>query len=319
MLKICVLTIFALTSAAANCAAAANEGASGAQFLRIGVGAKAAALGETGAAISGVQGIFYNPAGLAGVTGGEIFASHARWILDTNYSNLAFAARAGGGVYGLAVSYLSNPATYKYDKFGTKLSETYSASDMAVTLGYAHKVAGNTDFGLNAKYISSKLDTEAATALAADLGIRCAAVPGKFEFGIVMQNAGGKLNYINEADPLPLNLKLGGQYTVNLEKARDTKKDVTIFLDVNSMKDSGPYANLGVDLLSVYDRNSYFSLRVGYRTNAGKSSGVSAGLSLDMKTYLVDYAYAPMGDLGDTHRVSLTFKFGANAGGTEQD
>ena len=319
MLKICVLTLFSLTAAAANCAGAVNEGASGAQFLRIGVGAKAAALGEAGAAMSGVQALFYNPAGLAGVSGPEVYLSHAKWILDTNYSNMAFATKLGGGAFGLAASYLSNPSTDKYDKFGTKLLEKYSASDMAITLGYSHALAGNTDFGFNVKHISSKLDTESATALAADFGIKCAAAPGKFEFGLVMQNAGGKLNYINEADPLPRNLKLGGQYTINVNNNAATKKDVTFFLDVNSMKDSGPYANIGVDLLTVYDRKSNFSMRLGYRTNAGKSSGVSGGLGLDMKTYLVDYAYAPMGNLGNTHRFSLTFKFGAISSESEQE
>ena len=78
------------------------------------------------------------------------------------------------------------------------------------------------------------------------------------------------------------------------------------------MKDSGAYANIGVDITSVYDKDTNFSLRAGYRTNAGnKSAGLAAGLGVDMKAYNIEYAYAPMGDLGNTHRFSLTFKFGA--------
>jgi hypothetical protein len=318
MLKICVLTLFSLLSAAASCAAASNEGASGGQFLRIGVDARSAALGETGAAVSGVQGLFYNPAGLAGVQGAELYASHISWVMETYYSNLAFAKRAGAGVYGLAVSYLSAPPTEKYDKLGTKLSDTYSASDLAVTLGYSYELAGNTDLGLNVKYISSSLDTESATALAADAGLKYTALPGQLELGFVLQNVGGSLKYVNEGDSLPMNLKLGGQYTFNVEKAAATKKDLSIFADLNSMKDSGLYANVGVDLLSVYDRSTKFSMRAGYRTNAsGKSAGLSAGLGVDLTAYFIDYAYAPMGDLGDTHRLSFTYKFGAKNGGTK--
>jgi len=312
MLKICVLTLFSLMSVAADCAAAGSEGASGGQFLRIGVSARSAALGETGSVIPGAQALFYNPAGLAGIKGAEIYASQISWVMETYYSNLAFAKRAGSGVYGLAVSYLSAPPTEKYDKFGTKLSDTYSASDLAVTLGYSHELAGNTDIGLNVKYISSSLDTESASAVAADAGIRYAAIPDQLDFGFVLQNAGTKLSYINSGDSLPMNFKLGGQYTVSLEKARDIKKDVAIFTDVNYMKDSGLYANVGVDFMSAYDKNTNFSLLVGYRTNAdGKASGISAGLGVDMTPFLVDYAYAPMGDLGNTHRLSLTYKFGA--------
>lgn len=320
MLKIYFLTLFSLLSVTANCAAAGNEGVSGGQFLRIGVGANASALGETGAVTAGIQSVFYNPAGLAKVTGMELYLSQVQWLLDTSYSNLAFAKKAGGAVYGLAVSYLAGPSTDKYDKFGTKLSDTYSATDMAVTLSYARGLAPGTDLGLSVKHISSKLDTEAASALALDAGLKYAAIPEKLVFGFALQNAGGQLNYISEGDPLPMNFKLGAQYTLGLEKQRSAKKDISFFTDVNYMKDSGLYANLGVDLMSVYDRNSNFSLRAGYRTNAGvKSSGLSAGLGLDMKTYLVDYAYAPMGDLGDTHRLSLTLKFGSGVSRTEQD
>lgn len=314
MLKICVLTLFALLPAA-DCAAAGNEGVSGAQFLRIGVDARSAALGETGAVISGVQGIFYNPAGAAAIKGSELYFSQVSWLMDTSYSNLAFAKKTGAGVFGLAVSYLSNPSTDKYDKFGTRLSGSYSAADMAVTLGYSRALAAGTDFGANIKYISSRLDTESATALALDTGIKYAAIPGKLDFGFALQNAGTKMTYLDEGDSLPLNIKFGGQYTVNLAKARSEKKDIAFYADLNHMKDSGVYANVGIDLMSVYDRTTNFSIRAGYRTNAGgKSAGVSAGLGLDMTAYLVEYAYAPMGDLGNTHRFSLTFKFGDKNG-----
>lgn len=318
MLKICVLILFSLTAAASDCSGAGNEGTSGGQFLRIGVGAKASGLGETASTISGVQSLFYNPAGLAGVAAMEAYFSQVNWILDSNYSNLAFAKRAGGGVFGLGVSYLSSPATDKYDKFGTKLAETYSASDMAVALGYSGRLAVRTNFGLSAKYISSKLDTESAAALALDAGVKYAALPGKLVFGFAVQNAGEKLTYIDEGDALPLNLKLGGHYIFSLDKNSATKKDLAIFTDINHMKDSGAYANIGVDITSVYDKDTNFSLRAGYRTNAGaKSAGIAAGLGVDMKTYNLEYAYAPMGDLGNTHRFSLTFKFGARKTSTE--
>lgn len=320
MLKICVLALFSLAATAADCAAASNEGASGGQFLRIGVGAKAAALGEAASTSSGAQSVFYNPAGLAAVSNMEVYFSQVRWILDANYSNLAFAKRAGGGVFALAAGYLSLPDTVKYDKFGTRLPETYSASDLAVTLGYSGRLAPRANFGLNAKYISSKLETEAATALTMDAGIKYAAVPGKLVFGLALQNLGGRLTYISEGDSLPLNLKFGGQFTFSLDRNTATKKDLTLYTDLNQLKDSGAYANAGVDLTSAYDKDTTFSLRAGYRTNAGGgSAGFAAGMGVDMKAYLVEYAYAPLGDLGNTHRFSLAFKFGAKKSGKEQN
>ncbi|MDA8132527.1 MAG: PorV/PorQ family protein [Elusimicrobia bacterium] len=311
MLKICVLTVLSLLSAAENCAAASSEGTSGGQFLRVGVSARAAALGDSGAALSGVQGIFYNPAGLTGVSGTELYFSQVNWILDASYSNLAFAKPAGDGVYGAAVSYLSTPPTDKYDKLGNKLSDTYSSADMAVTAGYSRRLGDRTALGVNLKYISSKLDTESASAVAADAGIIYAAIPAKLNLGLVVQNAGTKLSYRSSGDPLPLTVKAGGQYRLNLGNDRNIKKDMTFFADLNDMKDAGLYGSLGVDFLTAYAQGGAFSVRAGYRTNGGGTgAGVSAGLGLDMGSYVIDYAYAPMGDLGNTHRFSLTYKFG---------
>ena len=310
MLKTCVLALFTLAAAAAGCAAASNEGASGGQFLRIGVGAKASALGEAAATISGAQSLFYNPAGLAAVTDTEVYFSQVKWIMDSNFSNLALAKRAWGGVFGLGIGYLSNPSTDKYDKFGTKLAQTYSASDMAVTMSYGNRLAPRANFGVSLKYLSSKLEDASATAMTLDAGVKYAALPGKLVFGFALQNVGGTLTYLSSSDTLPMNVKLGAQYAVNLDNNSATKKDLTFFTDVNNMKDSGSYANLGADLTSVYDKDTTFSLRAGYRTNAGGSAGFAGGLGVDMKKYIIEYAYAPMGDLGNAHRFSVTVKFG---------
>lgn len=309
MLKVFVLSVLVLGTAAAR-AAASDEGVSAGQFLRIGVDARSAALGDTGAAASGARALFYNPAGLGDLAGTELYFSHANWIGDTGYSNLAFAGRRGASVYGLAVSYLSAPSTEKYDKLGNRLSETYSASDMAVTLGYSAKFSNGADLGINVKHISSRLETESAYALAADAGIKASPVPGKLTVGFAAQNVGGRMKYRNEEAPLPTNFKLGGQYTLVLERDPRMRKTTAFYADLNHMQDAGFYANAGVDFTTVYEKKSSFSLRLGYRTNAmGDSSGLSAGLGLDISSYLIDYAYVPMGDLGNTHRLSLTVRF----------
>lgn len=288
-----------------------EEGYSGAQFLRLGGGARAAAVGDSGAASTGAQALFYNPAGLAATTGTELLFSHAKWVLDLGYSNLAAARRTAGGAYGLAISYLSVPATDKYDKTGNKLDDTYSASDMAVAFGYAHRAGASTDLGFSLKYIRSSLDDETAAAVAADLGIRYAAIQNKLSFGFALQNAGTKLKFIDEEARLPLLVKLGGEYKFNIARERGMNKDLIFFTDLNSLKDSGAYAGAGIEFVTTYHEGSAFALRCGYRTDiAGDMPGITAGLSVDMNAYGVEYAYAPMGDLGSTHRVSLTVKLG---------
>jgi hypothetical protein len=55
-----------------------------------------------------------------------------------------------------------------------------------------------------------------------------------------------------------------------------------------------------------------FALRAGYRTNIAKNAGlgVSAGFGLKFSNYIIDYSFLPYGDIGNTHRLSLSYKFG---------
>jgi hypothetical protein len=302
MLKIIALSAL-LAAQAAPAGAAGNEGVSGAQFLRIGVDARASALGGAGATTSGAQSMFYNPAGLADIGNAELAFSQVQWVTEVSYSNLAAAKKMWGGALGVSVSYLSVPATDKYDNLGNKLSDSYSASDMAAALGYAGRL------GDYASYDDSK-----ATAAALDAGLKYTVTPGRFALGAAVQNLGGKLKYETAGAQLPVNLKAGGELVVPMGDDSGSQKRMSILADVNYLKDAGLYGNLGLDFASDYADGGSFALRGGYRTDiAGGSSGLSLGLGLDMKTYVIDYAYSLMGDIGQAHRLSLTVRFGDGA------
>ena len=309
MLKTCILTIASVIFFAALCPGASAEGVSGGQFLRIGVGAKTSALGESGAASSGAQSMFYNPAGLNDVKNTELSLSQVQWIADINYSNAVIAKKTGAGVWALAVNYLSAPPIASYDKFGNRLPADYSVADMVVALGYSWMPTPRTGLGLDLKYISGKLEADTAKAAALDAGFKYAAIPGALNLGFVAQNIGTRLKYINEGDSLPFNIKFGGQYVFRIDEANEAGKSVSIFTDFNHMSDAGLYANLGVDFTAEYSPGTSFAVRGGYKTNAAdKGGGVSFGFGVDIKACTIDYSYSPMGDLGKAHRVSVTVR-----------
>lgn len=61
-------------------------GTSAAQFLKIGVGARAAAMGGSfNALASDVTSIYWNPAGLARQQGSELFFSHTSWLAGISH------------------------------------------------------------------------------------------------------------------------------------------------------------------------------------------------------------------------------------------
>ncbi|MBA7510386.1 hypothetical protein ES705_02370 [subsurface metagenome] len=67
---------------------------------------------------------------------------------------------------------------------------------------------------------------------------------------------------------------------------------------------------LGVDY--KLSNNVNVAWRIGYNTkttDVGGLGGCSLGLGGNFKRYRVDYAFVPFGDLGDTHRISISISF----------
>ena len=111
-------------------------GESGAQFLKIGIGARACAMGGayTGIADDATS-IYWNPAGLTQIDNFELSAMQHFWLLDMSYQNLSAVLPSKYGDFGMSISYSSSGEIPNYENF-EKLG-TYTAYDMAVTLAYS--------------------------------------------------------------------------------------------------------------------------------------------------------------------------------------
>jgi hypothetical protein len=66
----------------------------------------------------------------------------------------------------------------------------------------------------------------------------------------------------------------------------------------------------GIALGAEYWVAEILALRFGYRTGTGTGglSGLRTGLGVYFKNFGLDYAIAPYGELGLTHKISLSFK-----------
>lgn len=85
------LAVVALALLAGNCDNLWAQGYSGA-FLRIGVGARAKAMGNAYSAMAtGVEAAYYNPAGLPYVSGKQLLASYRALSLDRQFTYVGFA------------------------------------------------------------------------------------------------------------------------------------------------------------------------------------------------------------------------------------
>jgi len=278
-----------------------DAGTSGAQFLKLGSGARAAAMGGAFTAVPGdPNAACWNPAGLNSAQSRSLSLMQASWFQDISYQWAAYVQPLKTVTLGAAVQYLSYGSIKQLDASGTEGS-SFSPADMAVTVSAAKKLFG-VDMGLNLKYISSKI-LNTATAYAADLGAQYKFCP-KLTGGLVVQNIGTKIKFDTEDDPLPLNVKIGAFYRI--------RDNWSAALDLNAPIDNAVYAAVGTEYTREVGKSFILAGRAGYSSNPrdlGGLSGMSLGFGAAYRGYDLDYAYVPFGDLGITNRVSLSFKF----------
>ncbi len=89
-------------------------------------------MGETGATEQGINSVFWNPAGLAGIESREVSFMHTLWLSEVSFDNVSYAQKTGAGTFGVSVYYLSMSEIDKYDTSGVKLNETFKPSDTAL-------------------------------------------------------------------------------------------------------------------------------------------------------------------------------------------
>jgi hypothetical protein len=205
------------------------------------------------------------------------------------------------GVFGVAAQYLSYGSIQQLDDTGLQTG-SFSPADMCVSLSYAAKYEG-VDLGVNVKYISLKI-VDSASAYAADIGAQYKVLDNKLTLGLAAQNMGTQIKFINEADPLPFNIKLGGAYTIN--------SNWLAVLDVNAPIDNAVYFGAGAEYCYKVKEKMALIGRIGYNTEniqTGGLNGVTGGIGIGYAGYCLDYAFVPYGDLGNTNRISLSIAF----------
>jgi hypothetical protein len=292
-----------------------------AQFLKIGVGAKACAMGEAFTAIADdATAIYYNPAGLTQLTKFEILAMQNFWLLDMSYQYLAAALPSQFGSFGVAVAYSSSGKLHKYENY--QYIGDYTAYDASATITYAHAI-NNFSVGVSVKGIQQKIEEVSALGVAADFGLfyhtkptngpevrqigirdyypwsnpygnkqkSISASKQNFRAGIVLQNLGPDIKFIEKKEPLPMNIKAGVSYTLGY---------FTLGADIFKPNDDHWKGSLGTEL-SI--KNILF-LRAGYLSENKLVYGI--GLVLGKES--IDYAYTPF-IFSTSHRISASVQF----------
>ena len=266
-----------------------GPGTTTANFLKIGIGARATAMGEafTALANDGTS-LYWNPAGLIQIKERELSATYNLSFQEIRQGYLGFTYPSFKGIVGLGANYVDMGEIEGRDEEGNP-TENFRASDVHLFLGYAvrfKKIA----LGLTAGWLQDTIKDDTKSAFLGNIGL-IYPLSKQLTLGAVVQNLGTQLGN----DPLPLTLKMG------IAWSRET---LTLAADVAKPQDNDVYWCLGAE----WWMRDKVALRAGYNTKQDIGPGWSAGLGFKFQRISLDYAYIPYGDLGDTHRISLGIK-----------
>jgi hypothetical protein len=292
------------------------SGTTGASFLKIGVGAKAAGISEAFTAVADdVTAIYWNPAGVSKLSQKEIFVMHNKWIANTNHEFLGYVHPFHAFGLGIGCIFLHmEPIPFTTTETAWLSNENFSAYSYAILLNFSQKRNNYFFWGTNLKIIREKIyNYYSSLAYAIDVGVlykfkKVGQDLGlsilqkiNLDLGLSILNIGTPIKFIDEADVLPLQVRLG--------IACYFKEKVMFALDISQYIDNVPEFHFGIQ----YTPLSWIFLRAGYKYklngNDIEGTGFSVGIGFSWKMFSLDYAFVPFGVLGESHKISLSFGF----------
>lgn len=286
-------------------------------FLRTDVSARAGALaGSYVTMMNDVTGIFYNPAALSTLEKPSGSLGFFKHLLDINSGYVAYSQPYEDlGYFGVGILYVNYGSFAKTDDLGNSLNTTFSASDIALSLGYSNTAEEDLYWGANAKFIYSSIAGYASIGLAADLGILYNIPDSRITLGASLRNLGAQLSsYLSTKESLPLDFVVGVSVI---------PKGLPLLLNLNFHKLNEDAGNFG-ERFKAFSVGGEFTLsrvlqaRIGYnheqRTElkTGTSSGLagfSGGIGITVQEYKLDYGLSSLGSIGSLHRITIGTTF----------
>lgn len=318
-----LLLLFALCSMPFTAGAAKihpDAGSTSAAFLKLGIGARASAMGGAFVAVPGDPfSIYWNPAGLA-YTGPQknIGFFHNEYFQGLGQEFLSYSAPTGRGGWGLGLNYFYTGSDLER-RSGLNESDPlnpisppegeFGAYDLAFSGGYGRRYAGDYALGAAVKVIRQSIDNERGASVAVDLGLMRGFSwrGGDYTAGFSVQNIGPGIKFEERRYDLPLVLRAG------LSRRLD-ERGALLSLEADKPADNYPSFIAGIE----YPLTGRLALRSGYRyrlhgNELGDWSGFSAGAGVAFDRLTFDYAFTPFGVLGNAHRFSINLRFGGEA------
>jgi len=281
-----------------------------AQFLLVGQGARETAMGQAAVAnCYNYSAPYWNPgasAFLKNPTLGFSFAQLPEEI-GSSYASFIYPFRKFAvGLY--SISEITSVTTY--DIYGNIGPDT-QVSNINSAFNFAYKIFDSLAIGLNLGSIRMNLGNYSATAQSNSIGFIF--FKNRLSLGLTSANIGGDITFVDTPEKQPKLIRLGLAYYF-LEK-----RNLTVAFSTEEVQDD---ENAGIRGLGIeYYPLKNIGLRLGLKNTNDGIPTITAGLGLNLKRWVLDYAFNSQGQElpnMDIHRIGLSVRFGKIEGEEEE-
>jgi hypothetical protein len=269
-----VLVLLACAAAPAFAGSDERKGTGGALELRLPVGPRGTALGSAVVAdASGIEALFWNPAGLATIERTQATFSHTQYFADMKLNYAAVATRRGFGTLAFNAKVLSVGDVIVTtedapDGTGEILSPTFSVLGMS----YARQFTDRVLFGLTTNFVSERIRSASASGVSFDFGVQYLTGYRGLRLGMAMKNFGPSMGFS------------GDDFNVNLRPPDTDPTSSNRTLAFSSAAFEQPsYFTLGATFDVVKNANSRLAIMSAFQNNNFVGDNYSGGAEWSYK------------------------------------
>jgi hypothetical protein len=305
-----------------------RAGISAFQFLKIGVGARGVAMGESFvASANDASALYWNPAALVQFAKDQAIAAHTEYLVDIKHEFFGavwhLTAQDAVGASFTSLHMKDMEITTETQPFGT--GRYFSFGDIAAGVSYSRKMTDQFSFGATVKYVEETLDVLKMRSVMVDIGTWYWTGLGSARFAVAIANFGSDVaprGTVTQFDgtqlstfqsfSVPTEFRLG--FAVDPVQTDDHM--LTSSVQLNHPNDNAENVRFGLE----YSFRKTFFVRAGIKRTIGQqflgadltseeSFTLGAGVLVPMGLSDIgaDYAFANFNRLGVVHRISLSF------------
>ena len=279
----------------------------GLSLMRIGVNARASAMGDAQvAATRNAFATYWNPAGLADAPN-SVGASHRIWVGGLRAYDIAARLPSGRlGAWGIALTATDSGDFEARDGPGVP-DGTFSAQFLSFGASYARQVSAFR-LGVSAKLLRERIYNTSATGYAFDAGLQVDVLGGFATVGAALRNVGRMTALEQQRTPLPRLVQAGiAVHPFQIVAGADGTRIVDLMATaevshVFSSSFTRLHGGISVTIMELVD------LRAGYITE-DVLRDFTFGLGLRFTNIEMDYAFIPFeeGFNDPGHVMSLSY------------